>query len=374
MRILDVQVIQRYQPFKTDYGISSSSTVGEMFLYIRVVAENGTFGIGEGAPSVPFSNEDYGTAAHVIRRYLRPVLIGMDSFDVELIESRMDKALPQHPMAKAGIDIAVHDLNAKLLGVPVHTLLGGLVRRKVPLIYAIGISSTERMIAEAHEAVERGFGTVKLKIGINPRTDLERVREVRRIIGDDVRLRVDANQGCSLSEYMQTFRKMESLDLEFLEQPLPVWDVEGLRKLASALDTPILIDEGIYTPYDLINLIRRDAVDAVNIKVEKTGLSGGKRIGAIAEAAGLPCIVGSMIETSVGTAAGVHFAAATRSVTHASEMLGPSVFFAEEIVQGEPFSVVPPDCCWEVSTDVGLGLTMRPEVMTLFESIEDRHA
>jgi muconate cycloisomerase len=373
MRIRDVQVIQRYQAFKTDYGISSGATVGETYLYIRITAEDGTVGIGEGAPSVPFSNEDYGTAYHVIRTYLRPVLLGVDSFDLEAIEVRMEKALPHHPMAKAGIDIALHDLNARLLGVPVHTLLGGVYRQKVPLIYAIGISNTERMLAEAHDAVERGFRTVKLKIGTDPRTDLERVREIRRIIGDDTRFRVDANQGCNLTEYMQTFRKMEAFDLEFLEQPLPTWDIEGLRRLCAALDTPILIDEGIYTSHDLLHLIKRDAVDAVNIKVEKTGLRGGKRIAAIAEAAGLPCIVGSMIETSVGTAAGVHFAAATRGVTHASELLGPYVFFDEEVVEGAPYTQAPSDCCWNVPMSPGLGVTLRPNVAMLFDG-EVNHA
>ncbi|MBK8023867.1 MAG: hypothetical protein IPK19_21145 [Chloroflexi bacterium] len=189
------------------------------------------------------------------------------------------------------------------------------------------------MIRKADEAVRQGARTVKMKIGIDPRDDLDRVREVRRVIGPDVRFRVDANQGCNLSDYMTTFRRMEAYDLEFLEQPLPTWDLDGLRRLCAALDTPVLIDEGVYTPHDLMTLIRHEAVDAVNIKIEKTGLSGGKRIAAIAEAAGLPCIVGSMIETGVGTAAGVHFAISAPGVTMPARSVPPAMFFDEDVIE-----------------------------------------
>ncbi|MBK8023131.1 MAG: hypothetical protein IPK19_17315 [Chloroflexi bacterium] len=368
MRIKDIRAFCRYQPFKIDYGISSGPTVGEYFVYIKIVGEDGVEGIGEGAPSIPFSAEDYGTALHVIRTYLRPALIGLDSLDLESISATMDRVLPHHSMAKAGIDMALYDLNGKCLEMPVYQLLGGVFREKVPLISAIGISTTERMVREADEAVRQGARTVKMKIGIDPRDDLDRVREVRRVIGPEVRFRVDANQGCNLSDYMTTFRRMEAYDLEFLEQPLPTWDLDGLRRLCAALDTPVLIDEGVYTPHDLMTLIRHEAVDAVNIKIEKTGLSGGKRIAAIAEAAGLPCIVGSMIETGVGTAAGVHFAISAPGVTHACEIGSPAMFFDEDVIEGNPYSTLPPDLCWNVPSGAGLGVTLRKEVDALFET------
>jgi o-succinylbenzoate synthase len=371
MQLTDLEVIARHQPFDFGYGVSNTTTYGETFLYIRLTASDGTTGIGEGAPSIPFSSEDHGTARHVILTYLRQAILGMDSLDIEAITARMDAILPGHPMAKAGIDIALHDLNGKLLNVPAYVLLGGAVRQRVPLAYAIGISDTDRMVREAAEAAARGFGTIKMKIGIDPRADLDRVRAVRAAIGDGVRLRVDANQGGTLADYLPIFRKMEAYDLEFIEQPLPTWDVEGLRALCAALDTPILLDESIYTPRDLIALIRRDAVDAVNIKVEKTGLSGGRRIAAIAEAAGLPCLVGSMIETGVGTAAGVHFAAATPAVTRACEVLSPAAFFPHDVIEGDPYSHVPPDCAWALPGGAGLGVRLRAEVAALFDAAKE---
>jgi L-alanine-DL-glutamate epimerase-like enolase superfamily enzyme len=188
--------------------------------------------------------------------------------------------------------------------------------------------------------------------------------EIRRAIGSETCFRVDANQGCNLTEYLPTFRKMEAYNLEFIEQPLPVWDVDGYQKLCVALDTPILIDEGIYTPHDLIALIKRDAVDAVNIKILKTGLRGGKKIAAIAESAGLPCLVGSMFETGIGTAVGIHFAISTRNVSQASECMFPTLL-AEDIVEDEPYSNAPDGCAWGVPQGVGLGVSLKPEIEML---------
>ncbi|MBM4427039.1 MAG: hypothetical protein FJ031_07350, partial [Chloroflexi bacterium] len=277
------------------------------------------------------------------------------------IETKMEKTTPGHYMAKAVVDIALHDLNAKQFGVPLYQLLGGKFHDSVPLIGAIGISDTERMIREAHEFVERGFKTIKMKIGVDPKSDLERVKEVRNAIGAEICFRVDANQACNLTEYLPTFRKMEVCDLEFIEQPLPVWDVDGYQKLCAALDTPILIDEGIYTAHDLTTLIKQDAVDAVNIKILKTGLRGGKRIAAMAESAGLPCLVGSMFETGIGTAASIHFAISTRNVIHASECMFPFLL-VEDIIEGEPYSIPPATCAWDVPHGMGVGVELKMEV------------
>ncbi|MDW8326077.1 MAG: enolase C-terminal domain-like protein, partial [Anaerolineales bacterium] len=149
-------------------------------------------------------------------------------------------------------------------------------------------------------------------------------------------------------------------DLEFIEQPLPVWDVDGYRSLCAALDTPILIDEGVYTPHDLMTLIQHQAVDAVNIKILKTGLRGGKRIAAIAEAAGLPCLVGSMFETGIGTAASIHFVLSTRNVTHAGECLFP-LLLVEDVIEGEPYSTLPAECAWGAPQGTGLGVELKAE-------------
>ena len=286
------------------------------------------------------------------------------NLDIEAIGASMEKATPGHPMAKATIDIALHDLNAKTLGIPVYQLLGGKFREKIRLGSAIGISNTEQMVSEAYGLVERGCKDIKIKIGIDPQADLQRVQEIRNIIGPEPRLFVDGNQGCSLNEYLPVFKKMEKYDLAFIEQPLPIWDINGYQKLCAILDIPILIDEGVYTPNDLMTLIKHQAIDAVNIKILKTGLTGGKKISAIAESAGLPCHLGSMFETGVGTAASIHFAISTRCISNSCECFFPT-FLTEDVIEGDIYSITPENWAWELPQGCGLGISLKPDIYKL---------
>mgnify|MGYP002641381738 FL=1 len=371
MKITDILLKKKYIEFKYSYGISSASFTGEHFLVLKLVSEDGQFGLSDSVTSIPYGYEDVGTMIYIIQNYLFPAIEGMDSFDLEAIETKMSQATPGHPMAKATINIALHDLNAKILGLPVYQLLGGKYYESVVTVGSVGISNTERMIQEAHDFIQNGCKTVKMKIGTNPQTDLERVREVRRAIGADIAFRIDANQGCNLTEYLPVFRKMEAYNLEFLEQPLPIWDLDGYQKLCAALDTPVLIDEGVYTAHDLITLIKLEAVDAVNIKVLKTGLTGGKQIAAIAEAAGLPCLVGSMFETGIGTAASVHFALSTRNVTHTSEC-GFPVVLKEDVIEGDIYSELSESYAWNVPQGIGLGVRLKSNVDMDLVSVKEQ--
>jgi L-alanine-DL-glutamate epimerase-like enolase superfamily enzyme len=361
MKVDDFRLTTCTIPLKTSYGISSATYTHEVFPVAALMADDGSFGLADSVNGIPFGYESPQTMAHIVQDHLLPAIKGVDTLDLGEVHRRMEAATPGHPMAKALIDIALHDLNARHLGLPLHRLLGGTVRDRVTYIGAVGISTTDRMVTEASAFVAAGCRTIKLKIGTDPATDLERVSAVRSAIGPGIRLRVDANQGCNLTEYLPAFRKMEALDLEYLEQPLPVWDVAGTALLADALDTPILIDEGVYTPHDIMALIRARAIDAVNIKILKTGLSGGKAIAAIAEAAGLPVVIGSMFETGIGTAAGVHFAATIESATHCSECSFP-LLLAHDIVQGSPYSKTTPDADWPVPFGPGIGVTLVPDV------------
>ncbi len=366
MKIKDIFLAKKFINFKHSYGISSANFTGESFLILKIVAEDGTIGLADSVTAIPFGYEDVDTMIHIIRNYLFPTIRGMDSLDIEAIETSMGKATPGHPMAKAAIDIALYDLNGKTLGLPVYQLLGGKFRDEVRIGGAIGISNTERMIREAHNLMQRGCKDIKMKIGINPQDDLHRVQEIRRAIGPEPRFYVDGNQGCNLTEYLPVFKKMEAYDIAFIEQPLPAWDIDGYQRLCAALGTPILIDEGVYTPHDLMTLIKYQAVDAVNIKILKTGLTGGKKISAIAESAGLPCFLGSMFETGIGTAASIHFAISTRCISHTSECFFPA-FLAEDVIEGDIYSIMPESWAWELPHDNGLGVSLKPDIDKLLE-------
>lgn len=360
MKITRLTTTTRVIPFRSSYGISSANYADETFLIAALMTEDGAVGLADSVNAVPFGTESPATMLHVLHEHLMPAILGLDARDIGVAIARMTAAIPGHPMAKALIDIALHDLAAQSAGVPLHRHLGGALRERIPHIGAIGISTTARMEAEAADHAARGARTIKVKIGTDPATDLDRVRAIRAAIGPAVKLRLDANQGCG-TDWLPAFRRMEGEGLEFLEQPLPVWDVAGTARLAVALDTPILIDEGIYTPHDLIALIRANAVGAVNIKLLKTGLRGGSEIAAIAAAAGLPVVVGSMFETGIGTAAGLHFAASLSDLTTCTEVNFP-LMLAADVVDGAPYSIAQSDYAFSVPTGIGLDVPLMADL------------
>jgi muconate cycloisomerase len=186
----------------------------------------------------------------------------------------------------------------------------------------------------ARELASHGHTVIKVKIGLDARQDLLRVEAVRKAVGDGVRIRVDGNQGYDRATSIWVFSRMEPLGLEWIEQPVPHWDLEGLQALCQRLDTPVAVDESVHTPEDAMRVIRAGAADVVNIKVTKCGgIDRSQKIAAICAAAGLPCYVGGCIETHPGVAASAHFYAATPNIVSAAEIRGESAYVDDVVVE-----------------------------------------
>jgi len=360
MRIKEVIASKVEIPYVKPWVISGGPMSVAANVLVQIVTDDGIVGLGEGSPVPAYGDETQGTILPAIQDNLADVLIGRDPFDAEALAHDMDRRLHGHNFAKAAIDLALYDLRGKALGVPVYQLLGGKYREQVDLIAGVGLNDTEQRVREAVEWVEAGYDIIKMKISGKPALDIEQVGAVRAAIGPDVRIRLDANQGYRSGDCLPTFRKLESFGLDYIEQPLPRWDIAGQADLVAKLDTPIMGDESCYSPEDVIRLIQYRAVDIVNIKIMKSGLARSQKMAAIAEAAGLPCMVGSMVEMGVGTAAGVHFVIATPAVTYPCELVG-TAYLVDDICEGNPYSHVPPAHAWSVPTGPGLGVTLKPE-------------
>lgn len=348
--------INYIKPFVINGG---PSFVGDHVL-TRVHTDEGIIGYGEGAPMVSYSDETQKDILNGVLDYLAPAVVGMDPFDLEAIHHRMEQVLPGHHFAKASIDLALYDIMGKKLNVPAYQLLGGKVRDHIPLAWVVGIGGIDEMVEEAVSYVNRyGFETVKLKIGREPQKDLDVVREVRAALGPNVKIRVDANQGYDVSTAIKTLRKMEQYDLELVEQPVAKWNILGMAEVAAALDTPIEADESMFGYHDAMTLIKLKACDIINIKIMKPcGLYGSKKVAAVAEAAGLTCLIGSMVEFGPGTAAGLHFAAAHRVVAHACEQVGGFLFAGDVVEEDFGLSAVV-NGSLKVPEGPGLGITMK---------------
>jgi muconate cycloisomerase len=280
---------------------------------VELFTDEGLVGIGETDPALAFTGESQQTVMAMLQHHLGPAVIELDPRALEALHQRMAAVTAGNPFAKAAIDLACHDLLGKSLGVPVYQLLGGLVRDRVPIMWSLGSDPPQENVRQAVAKVEEGYRTIGLKLGVlPPDADIERVAQVRRAIGPEIKLRCDANQGWSVGTAIKTIHKLEEFDVAMVEQPVPRWDIEGLAQVVDAVSTPVGVDESLSSPRDALRVIKNRAADFYSIKTTKQGgLLKAKEIAAMVNAAGGKLFVNSMIEMGVSVMSGLHFAAST---------------------------------------------------------------
>lgn len=356
MEIRDIQCyFVKLPPRRTHNWASKMDTPIGSHLVVRLETAGGLVGWGEtpaiatwGGPHMQYYGETAKTARHIVEDYLFPVVEGRSALDVGPIHDEMDERVKGHPYAKAAVDIALHDLAGKHLGVPVSELLGGQHRDRLPVAHSLGIMEPDRAVEEAQQAVDEGVETIKVKTGLDGERDVELVRRLRETLGPDVTIRVDANEGYELpSEAVSVIREMEAHDIAYMEQP--VADVEDMAEVARAVDVPIMADEGAWTRQDILALREHRAAELFALYVTKPGgLYRAREVGVVAEAVGMRCDIGGSIEMGVGNAANLHLGAAVpiaglASVTpvnrpaEAYDGQIASVYYEDDIV-AEPFT------------------------------------
>jgi len=330
------------------------------YVIVIVGTDEGFTGIGEAATDIGFFGEPLEEVMFAIEQYLGPRLIGKDPFDREEILNSLD--FRGNTCARSGIDLALHDLLGKALGIPVSDLIGGCCRDKVLVAIEIAGGPPDGMAKLCADYVEQGVRAFKPKVGGYPDDDAVRLKAIREAVGDGISIRADANQGYTPKEAIRLCRLAEKYDvgLELLEQPVPAWDLEGMALVRNSVDTLIEADESAYSTHDVMNIIRRGAADVINIKVAKAGgLYNAKKIAALAEAAGLGCVLGTAFGLGIKVAAKLHLAASTRNIMDAVEF---TEIMLHENLAASPFDLqlMPPlkDGYLSVPTQPGLGVQL----------------
>jgi len=327
MKIAGVRIVQADIPLTRPHKMSFTTLETMNFVFVRLETADGLVGWGEaaclGGPT--WSEESSESMAATIERYIAPWLVGREASGIEPLAREMARRVQGNPFARAAVEMALWDLNGRALGVPVHRLLGGRVRDRVPLSWSLAVADHDAEVDEALGKVARGHRIFKIKTAALPLAeDLARVRRLREALGPHVSLRVDANQGWDRSTALKAARSLEEWQVDFVEQPVPRWDLDGMAELGRQVSVPIMADESCFSPHDALAIARRGGVSILGLKVTKSaGLLGTMAIARIAEAAGMTCYVGCMIETSLGTAAYLHVALAAAPVAWGCELFGP---------------------------------------------------
>lgn len=330
------------------------------YLIIEIHTDQGITGLGESVVDIGFFGETLEGVKAAVDDYLGPQLIGQSAFDREHLMSIID--FRGNSCAKAGIDIALHDVIGKRLGVPITTLLGGKLRNRIPVSVEIAGGSPDEMANECLRFMKLGVRAFKPKIGAHPNDDAERLRAIRQAVGPSVSIRADANQGYSPKEAILLCQLAEryGVNLELLEQPVPAWDIAGMALVRQSVQVLIEADEGCYTMHDALQLIRHDAVDVINIKIAKAGgLLNAKKIVAVAEAAGVKCVFGTAFGLGLEMAAKLHLAASTPDTLDAVEFteigLHPNLLASS---YNQAFGLPLEDGCLPVPEGPGLGVDL----------------
>lgn len=327
------------------HAMSFGTVTHADLVLVRATAESGRTGWGEvtvlGGPF--WSEESAESVLSVLHRHLFPAVAGGPVHGAPSV-----RHVRGNPFAKCALDIALTDLRARTLGISVATLIGAYDPAPIPLSWSLAGETVRQDLDEAVEMREQGYGIFKVKVGARPlRADLDRLAAIREKLGPDVSLRVDANQGWSRADAGKALRPLAGLDVAFAEQPLPRGDTAGLAALQAATGVPIAADESLGTLPDATALIAADAARVFVYKLAKHGgFANARHIAALAGAHGIDGYLGCMIESSLGTAAYLAFAASGVPLRYGCELFGPRLLtddLTHEPVTYSPGHVHPPD-------------------------------
>lgn len=341
-------------------GIGMLTGIG--YVIVKIHTDEGITGIGEVGRF--FLGETQESIVVTIRKVFGPAIIGADPLNISMIHRLMENQMNEIHWAKSAIDLAIYDLIGKYTNLSVSTIMGGRHRDRIPVCPTLYIKeSIEETVEDALYYVDKGFKSLKVKVGDDAKTDIELIKSVRKAVGDDIGIRIDANQAYSVDMAVRTLRRMEEYNLMLIEQPCPRWDVRGMKRVRDSLDTPIITCESVCTPQDAINFVYNDALDGINLKLGRPGgIYGSLKVAAIAEGASIPVAIGTMMELGIGTAAALHFAAILRHLPYPSDTYGP--LHLEDDILTEPLKYE--DGCLIVPDGPGFGVEIDEEKLAKY--------
>ncbi|MFL8935367.1 mandelate racemase/muconate lactonizing enzyme family protein [Rossellomorea oryzaecorticis] len=314
-------------PLKQPFIISYHTYDDMPSIILEMETDEGIIGYGEAVADEHVTGETWESTYQLLKHTLAPKLIDMSPFNIEKIHEMMDLTVYQCPAAKAAVDIACYDVLGKKVKQPVYQLLGGRYHEEFQLTHVLSITEPDRMAEEAARMIGEGFQSFKMKVGTEIGMDIERIKKVRERIGMEVPIRVDVNQGWkNSSQTLRALHHLKELNIDWLEQPVSADDVDGMVRIKSMTDIPLMIDEGLKGIREMREIIAKQAADKVNIKLMKSGgIYPAVKLAHMAEMAGMECQVGSMVESSIASAAGYHVAFSKKVITSV-ELTGPIKF------------------------------------------------
>ena len=377
MKITEIETITIQLPGRMDYSWRSLQVSIGRYVILKLTTDEGIVGLGE-APAIlswggehgRYFGEDPEIVTYLVNERLSPFLIGADPVDIRRLLNDMDISVRGFPYTKAMIESAMLDIMGRKLGVPVYQLLGGAMRDRIPICHSVGIAPPDDAARCAADVVADGIQWLQVKVPGEPDVDLAIIKAIRKEVGDDINIFPDINRGYrNIKPAINVINAMYGeANICAVEQPTEGSD--AMAAITRAVDVPVIVDEGCWSPQDASEVVRRNSADVISIYFTKAGgLYRSMEIGAIARGAGLPVNVNGSLEGGVGNAANLHLSAALDGVVlpgvitintlegREQTKVG-GVFYKDDVIT-EPFEYA--DGALKIPTGPGLGVELDPD-------------
>ena len=309
MKIKNIKVWNADLGNTKPYTIAFKSVDEVRNAFVEITLENGTTGIGSGNPSEYVVGENLSQTIAALEEKNLEFLVGRDIREFHQLVFEVQQKFPKNPAARAALDIALHDVFTKYLGVPLVKFLGQKIKT-LPTSNTIGIKNVAETVKEAGEYIRNGFKVLKVKLGKDLEEDIERLVKIRENFGKEIVIRIDANQGYSVEQTLAFYKRTLPLNIELIEQPLPAKSVKEMKNLPDEIKKQIAADESLISPKDALELVKPPRASGIfNIKLMKCGgPSQGLKIADIALQEGVDLFWGCNDESIVSITAALHAA------------------------------------------------------------------
>jgi len=362
MKVTGIEAFHVTVPLETPYILSKLyGTVRHAHAVVtKVTTDSGLTGYGEADPLPPFTEESWGSTFAAIEHHLGPALLGRDPRRISYLNARFDQVLSRNLVAKGALEVALWDLLGKSLGAPVHQLLGGAMRTRIPLLWPFGSASPEEDVDRIGAKLEEGFRTFMIKMGAQDiDTEVRRVEAIEKAYGGRIQVNVDANQGWTVTEALRFVDRTRELKLDFVEQPVRAsqpWAFDLIRRRSGH---PLSADESVQTLQQAAELAASHAVDVFSLKISKNGgIQRTRQIGDLAAAFGLRCLMNSMIELGITQAASLHVGASLPNLFDSGHCYMSTLRLADDVTS---FSELIERAVAQVPDGPGLGIDVDEE-------------
>ncbi|HVX27329.1 MAG TPA: dipeptide epimerase [Parafilimonas sp.] len=309
MNITQIE-IYKYSIPMVPFTIATGTMEFAQNIFIRIHTDENITGVGECSAFPMITGETQATCFEMAKDFAS-LLKNKNALAIEDRMNELHAFTAYNNTIKSAFDMALHDVAAQHAKLPLYKFLGGSKTKKLETDLTIGINSPQKMAAQAKEFVERGVCILKIKLGKNAKEDVQRIELISKAVGEEIKLRIDANQGWNYDEAVYVLTALKNFNIEFCEQPMRRHNDPFLPQLKKISPIKIMADESVFDHYDAEQLIKDEACDYINIKFAKSsGILEAKKINAVCEENNIACMMGGMLESRVALTAFAHFATA----------------------------------------------------------------